>query len=71
MHAGGIYPHVPQNTSLATTLNDKLGQEEDKTALLYVEEVHWGEHFIGSLVPEEAPLLMGRLHQVGDTPQVC
>ena len=33
LHTCGIYPHDLQNTWLATTSNDKLGQEEDKIAL--------------------------------------
>jgi hypothetical protein len=37
--------HYPQNTSLATTSNDELGQQEDKIAPLVVEEVHLEEHF--------------------------
>jgi len=59
-----------QNTSLATTSNKGLGQEKDQIAPVCVEEVHWGEHFRVSFVLEGAPLLMGHLHQVQDTPLV-
>jgi len=55
---------------LTTTSNDELGQEEDKIAPLFVEEVHWGDHFHVSLVPEGEPLIMCHLDQVWDIPQV-
>jgi hypothetical protein len=36
-----MYPHHPQTTSLATTSNDELGQEESNIALSFVEKVQW------------------------------
>jgi len=36
----------------------------------FVEEVFWEGHCPVSCVPEGAPLLIGRLRQVQDTPQV-
>jgi len=71
LHTGGIYPHDLQNTWLATTSNDELSQEEDRIALLFVEEVYCGEHFHISLVPERVALLMGHLHHVRDTSHIC
>jgi len=72
LHTCGIYPHNPQNTRLATTSNDVLGQEEGKTAPHFVEEeVHCRDHLHISLVLNGAPLLIGRLRQVQDTPHVC
>jgi len=68
-HTYGIYPHYPQKTSLATTSNDELGQEDDKIALPCVEEVRLAVHFRFSLL-EGASLLMRRLGQVQDTLQV-
>jgi len=68
-HTCGIYPHYPQKTSLATTSNDELGQEEDQIALPCVEEVHWAVHFSFSLL-EGASLLIRRLGQVRDTLQI-
>jgi len=67
-HICGKYLHYPQKTSLATTSNDKFGQEEDKIALSIVEEVHWVVHFHFSLL-EAASLLMRHLGQVQDTLQ--
>jgi len=56
-HTSGIYPQYPQDTSLATTSNDELGQEDDKIALPFVEEVHWAVHYRFFLL-EGASLLM-------------
>ena len=65
----GIYPDDPQNTWLATTSADELGQKEDKIVLSFVE-VHWGVHVHFSLVPEGALILMCRLGQVQHTLQL-
>ena len=69
LHTCGIYPQHPQNTWLATTSNDKLGQREDKIAPPFVEEVHWGVPFHFCLAPKGAPLLIGRPGQVRATRQ--
>jgi len=68
-HTCGIYPHYPQKTSLATTSNDELCQEEDKIAQPFVEEVHWAVHCCFSLLAGTS-LLMRHLGQVRDTLQV-
>jgi len=70
LHTCGIYPHYLQKTSLASTSNDEPGQEENKIALPFVEEVHRGVHFHISLVPEGAPRLIRCPGQVRDTPLV-
>jgi len=54
LHTYGLYPDDPQNTWLATTSNDKCWQEEVNIVPLIVEEVHQGECFYVSLVPEGA-----------------
>jgi len=69
LHTCGIYPHDPQNTWLATTSNDELDQEEEKIAPPFVEGVHGKVHFHFTGW-EGASLLMSRLRQVWDTPQV-
>jgi len=68
-HTCGIYPHYPQKTSLATTVNNKLGPEEDKITLPFVEEVHCVVDFRFSLL-QGATLLKHCLCQVWDTLQV-
>jgi hypothetical protein len=60
---------LSQKTSFATTSNDKLGQDEDKIALPFLEEVNWAVHFRFSLL-EDALRMMRRLGQVRDTLQV-
>jgi hypothetical protein len=37
LHTCGIYPRDPQNTSLATTWYNELGQEEDEIEPLCVK----------------------------------
>jgi len=69
LHTCGIHPQDPQNTWLATTSNDKLGQDEDEIAQPVVEGVHWGGDF-HFCVREGVSLLMRHLHQVWDTAQV-
>ena len=64
------YIHInPQITSLDQSANDELGQEEDKIARPFVEEVHWAVDFRFSLLEGES-LLMRHLGQVWDTLQV-
>jgi hypothetical protein len=68
-HTCGIYPQYPQKTSLATTLNVELGQEEEKIAQPFMEVVYWVVYFHFSHV-EGASRLMRCFAQVRDTPQV-
>jgi len=70
LHTYGIYPHYPQKTSLGTTSNNKVGQEEVKIAPPFVEEVNRGVHFHICHVPDGVPLLFCHPGQVWDTPQV-
>jgi hypothetical protein len=63
----GTYPIDLQNTSLTTTSNDELGQEEGKIAPGIGEKQHGRAHFLDFFVPERAPLLMGCLPHIRDT----
>jgi len=70
LHTGGIYPHDLQNTRIATTSNDELGQKEDKIEPPVMEEGHQGVHVHFHLVGKGAPLLFRCDCQVWDTVQV-
>jgi len=53
-----MYPPDPQNSLLATTSNNKLGQEEDKNAPPLVEQVYLRVHLHLCVVLEGAPRLI-------------
>jgi len=63
----GIYPHELHNPCLATTPNNKPGQEEDIRRHPFVKEVHGEVHLDFSPVHTEAPPLLYPLGWVRDT----